>query len=45
MKMYTAWTKDAEALSKCSSGGMFFEFAKQILAEGVCKKLMEGYKQ
>jgi coenzyme F420-reducing hydrogenase beta subunit len=32
--MYTAWTKDAEALSKCSSGGMFFEFAKQILAEG-----------
>lgn len=32
--IYSAWTKNKQDLLECSSGGMFFEFAKKIINEG-----------
>ena len=41
---FAAWTKDREALKAASSGGIFYELAKQFVTDGgvVCGVIMEG---
>ena len=43
---YSAWTKNKEDLMNCSSGGMFYEFAKKMVADGgkVVGVVMDGLK-